>query len=150
MWDCGGSLFSLKWVKLDGHTVQGNNADMEIYTSFFYFFEKFQILTLVLLKPDIPCLCSVNPDQLGSEEANWSGSALFVIKYVNLYQQPTWVKKSDLLKTRSGHDLLIYSAWQGLMRQLLVLQKLSPFAKWQQFLFLLVFILGIPTCKSIV
>ena len=22
------------------------------------------------------------------EEANWSGSALFVIKYVNLYQQP--------------------------------------------------------------
>ena len=31
---------------------------------------------------------SVDPDQLASEEANWSGSALFVIKYVNLYQQP--------------------------------------------------------------
>ena len=31
---------------------------------------------------------SVNPDQLASEEANWSGSALFAIKYVNLYQQP--------------------------------------------------------------
>ena len=30
---------------------------------------------------------SVDPDQLASEEANWSGSALFVIKYVNLYQQ---------------------------------------------------------------
>ena len=29
---------------------------------------------------------SVDPDQLASEEANWSGSALFVIKYVNLYQ----------------------------------------------------------------
>ena len=28
---------------------------------------------------------SVDPDQL---EANWSGSALFAIKYVNLYQQP--------------------------------------------------------------
>ena len=26
---------------------------------------------------------SVDPDQLASEEANWSGSALFVIKYVN-------------------------------------------------------------------
>ena len=26
-------------------------------------------------------------DQLTSEEANWSGSALFAIKYVNLYQQ---------------------------------------------------------------
>ena len=30
---------------------------------------------------------SVDPDQLTSEEANWSGSALFAIKYVNLYQQ---------------------------------------------------------------
>ena len=30
---------------------------------------------------------SVDPDQLASEEANWSGSALFAIKYVNLYQQ---------------------------------------------------------------
>ena len=26
-------------------------------------------------------------DQLASEEAKWSGSALFVISYVNLYQQ---------------------------------------------------------------
>ena len=25
---------------------------------------------------------------MASEEANWSGYALFVIKYVNLYQQP--------------------------------------------------------------
>ena len=32
---------------------------------------------------------SVDPDQLASEEANWSGSALFAIKYVSLYQQPT-------------------------------------------------------------
>ena len=30
---------------------------------------------------------SVDPDQLASEEANWSGSALFAIKYVNPYQQ---------------------------------------------------------------
>ena len=30
---------------------------------------------------------SVDPDQLASEEANWSESALFAIKYVNLYQQ---------------------------------------------------------------
>ena len=29
---------------------------------------------------------SVDPDQLASE-ANWSGSALFVIKYLNLYEQ---------------------------------------------------------------
>ena len=30
---------------------------------------------------------SVDPDQLVSEEASWSGSALFVIKYLNLYEQ---------------------------------------------------------------
>ena len=41
-------------------------------------------LTLVLLNPDTN---SVDPDQLASEEANWSGSALFVIEYENLYQQ---------------------------------------------------------------
>ena len=46
-------------------------------------------LTLVLLNPDIPAFVnSIDPDQLASEEANWSGSALFVIQYVNLYQQP--------------------------------------------------------------
>ena len=30
---------------------------------------------------------SVDQDQLASEEANWSGSALFAIRYVYLYQQ---------------------------------------------------------------
>ena len=47
---------------------------------------------IILTNPDILCLCpvlanSVDPDQLASEEANWSGSALFVIKYLNLYEQ---------------------------------------------------------------
>ena len=45
-------------------------------------------LTLVLLNTTSSVLVnSVDPDQLASEEANWSGSALFVIKYVNLYQK---------------------------------------------------------------
>ena len=47
-------------------------------------------LTLVLLNQDMSCPIfanSVDPDQLASEEANWSGIALFAIKYVNLYQQ---------------------------------------------------------------
>ena len=43
------------------------------------------ILTIVLLNPDMSCLYSVDPDQLAS--ADWSVSALFAIKYVNLYQQ---------------------------------------------------------------
>ena len=47
------------------------------------------ILTLFLLNTTYPALAnSVDPDQLASSEANWSGSALFVIQYVNLYQQP--------------------------------------------------------------
>ena len=56
-----------------------------------YFLDKIRrkvSLTLVLLNPDISCFAnSVDPDQLASEEANWSGSALFAIKYANLYQQ---------------------------------------------------------------
>ena len=42
---------------------------------------------------------SVVPDQLASEEANWSGSALFVNKYVKLYQQPG---SSDLIGWQLG------------------------------------------------
>ena len=38
------------------------------------------MLTLILLNPIYPAFAN-------NEEANWSGSALFVIKYVNLYQQ---------------------------------------------------------------
>ena len=46
------------------------------------------ILTLVLLNPDMSCFAnSADPDQSASEEATWSESALYAIKYVNLYQQ---------------------------------------------------------------
>ena len=42
-------------------------------------------LTLVCWTQIYPASAnSVDPDQLASEEANWSGSALFAIKYVNL------------------------------------------------------------------
>ena len=45
-------------------------------------------LSLLLLNTTCPVLAnSVDPHQLASEEANWSGSALFVIKYVNFYQK---------------------------------------------------------------
>ena len=44
-------------------------------------------LTLLLLTMTCSDLAnSVDPDQLASEEANWSGSALFAIKHVNLCQ----------------------------------------------------------------
>ena len=41
------------------------------------------ILALVLLNLDMPCLCK----HYRSSEANWPGSALFIIQYVNYYQQ---------------------------------------------------------------
>ena len=47
------------------------------------------ILTLLLLNTICPVLAnSEDPDQLASKEAKWFGSALFVIKYVNFYQNP--------------------------------------------------------------
>ena len=49
-------------------------------------FSLFCCLTLVLLSPDMPCLYKQCRSR--SEEANWYGSALFAIKYVNMYQQP--------------------------------------------------------------
>ena len=52
---------------------------------------------LALLLLNTTCLVlanSVNPDQLASEEANWSGSALFVIKYVNFYEK---LRSSNLI-----------------------------------------------------
>ena len=46
-------------------------------------------LTILLLNTTCPVLAnSVDTDQLASSEANWSGSALFVINYVNFYQKP--------------------------------------------------------------
>ena len=46
---------------------------------------KFSFLTPVMRNRIYPAFAnSVNPDQLASEEANQSGSALYAIKYVNL------------------------------------------------------------------
>ena len=80
-------------------------------------------LTFLLLNMICPVLAnSVDPDQLASEEANWSGSALFAIQYMNLYQHSVyefistiWIKESDWLTIRSGCGILIYSAGQGLI-----------------------------------
>ena len=64
------------------------------------------LLTRLLLNSTCPVLAnSADPDQLASEEANWSGSALFVIKYVNFYQKP---ESSNLIgwEIRSGRGIL--------------------------------------------
>ena len=39
-------------------------------------------------EPEYPIFAnSVDPHKSASEKANWSGSTLFIIKYVSLYQQ---------------------------------------------------------------
>ena len=71
----------------------------DIFTSQIYYFSLamlYIMLAFILQIYLLSCwtqICpafanSADPDQLASEEANWSGSALFVIQYMNLYQQP--------------------------------------------------------------
>ena len=67
------------------------------------------LLNPSLAEQDMPCLNkSVGPDQLTSEEANRSGSALFVIKYVNFYQKPG---SSNLIGWKLEVGVAYYSAW---------------------------------------
>ena len=66
-------------------------------------------LTLVLLNPDMSCLCK----QCRSRSVGFWRSQLIwictVCRYVN------WIKLSDWLKIRIGGGILIYSAGQGLI-----------------------------------
>ena len=52
---------------------------------------------------------SVDPDQMASEEAIWSGSTLFFTQFVNLYDQTTL---GNLIgwQSKMGVEDLIYSA----------------------------------------
>ena len=55
------------------------------------------VVNFVMLNPDISCFAnSVDPDQLASEEANWSGSALFAIMliYSNNPDQAIWLAEN--------------------------------------------------------
>ena len=60
---------------------------------------------------------SVDPDQLASEEANWSGSALFAIQYVNLYQQSG---SRNLIGWQLQVGMVSYLAWRGLTLKALI------------------------------
>ena len=87
------------------------------------------LLTLLLLNTTCPVLAnSVDPDQLASEEANWSGSALFVIKYVNFYQKPG---SSNLIGWKLEVGAAIYSAWKGLNENV-GLQMLLSYQAFEQ------------------
>ena len=67
------------WVHQTCENFQRNIVNLMLHTN----------LTLLLLNTTCPVLAnSVDPDQVASEEANWSGSAQFIIKYVHFYQKP--------------------------------------------------------------
>ena len=77
----------------------------------------FECLTLLLLNTTCSVLAnSVDPDQLASEETNWSESARFVIKYVNFYQK---TRSSNLIGWKLEMGMAsIYSARQGLNKNI--------------------------------
>ena len=72
-------------------------------------------LTLVMINPDIPCLCKeCRSDQLASFRSQliWICSlSICMWIYSNNLEQAN----SDLLKIRSGRGILIYLAWEGLI-----------------------------------
>ena len=58
-------------------------------------------------------ICPAFVNSVDPEEANWSDPALFVTKYVNLYQQPDQVIWLAEYEKWAWH---LYSVWQGLTR----------------------------------
>ena len=65
-----------------------------VISDFFYLKLKILVpwgLTLILLFTTTPTFAnSVDPDQMASKEAIWSGSTLFVIQFVNLNENIIW------------------------------------------------------------
>ena len=72
------------------------------------------VLTVVLLNPDILCLCK----QCRSRSVGfWRSQQIWICTVchsVYEFLSTMWIKGSDWLKIRRGWGILIYSAWQGL------------------------------------
>ena len=68
------------------------------------------MLTLVLLNPDIPCLCK----QFRSRSVGQLIWIYTVCHSVCEFVSTTWIKQSDWLKYKNGRGILIYSEGQGL------------------------------------
>ena len=71
-------------------------------------------LTLVLLNPDISCLCK----QWRSRSVGfWRSQMIWICTVCHSvceFISTIWIKLSEWLKIRNGHGILIYSAGQGL------------------------------------
>ena len=85
-------------------------------------------LTLVVLNPDIPCLCK----QCRSRSVgffSWLIWICTVCHSVFEFISTTWIKQSDWLKIGNGRGILIYSAGQGLTTPLPIHPLLSGVKK---------------------
>ena len=67
-------------------------------------------LTLVLLNPDVPCLCK----QCRSRSVGFWRLICTVCHSLCEFIATIWIKWSDWLTVRNGRGILIYSAWQVL------------------------------------
>ena len=85
------------WALKYWDTLSHFHTCLKIWTNPFSLLEVSKNLWLELQTGEpLPCWTwifsafanNVDPDHLASEEAKWSGSALFAIQYVNMYQQP--------------------------------------------------------------
>ena len=85
-------------------------------------------LTLVLLNPDIPCLCK----QCRSRSVGfWRCQLIWICTVCHSVceiMSKIWIEESDWLTIRSGLGILIYSALLGLNCHLRVLDTLGRFA----------------------
>ena len=82
--------------------IQSNGSLLRIFLS----------VTLVLLNPDMSCLCK----QCTSRSVGFWRSQLIwictVCHSVCEFVSTTWIKQSNLLTIRTGRGILFYSAWQ--------------------------------------
>ena len=112
-------------VRTYDHKVLGLNpagGRIQLMTEVLHFTEPIIItfpsspydLTLVLLNPDILCICK----QCRSRSVGFLRSQLIwictVCHLVYEFMSTIWIKESDWLKIRNGRGILIYSAGQGL------------------------------------
>ena len=82
-------------------------------------------LTLVLLNLDMPCLCNQCRSR---SQLFWNCT---VCHSECEFISTIWIKQSDWLTSRSGHDILIYLAWQWLISTVLLNHYVVSFFRHQ-------------------
>ena len=113
---CSESAFCIFWKgPFCSSRTTWNNFLMKFVIAFELYY-----LTVVLLKPDIPCFCK----QCRSRSVGLKSQLIWICTVCHLVSEfisTIWIFESDWLKIGSGHGILIYSAWQGLIKTFVIL-----------------------------